>query len=78
MSGSQDSTVKLWNMRSGELLATLEGHSKAVLCLELSCDFQSVISGSEDKTLKVWGLQTRDCVTLKGHSGKTSLCPLGP
>src|SRR5712692_1077634 len=27
VSGSDDTTIKLWNLQSGELLCTLEGHS---------------------------------------------------
>ena len=35
-SGSDDKTVKLWDVTSGECLQTLEGHSECVKCVVFS------------------------------------------
>ena len=37
-SGSQDDTVKLWNVRSGECVKTLSGHSERVYSVSFSPD----------------------------------------
>ena len=69
ISGSQDSSVRLWILASGESSGVLQGHSKPVLCLDVTTDAKHVISGSEDKTIKIWDIKSRGCATLKGHSG---------
>ena len=70
ITGSNDSTLRVWSLSSGECQAVYDGHMSSVLCLVLTCDGESVISGSEDKTVKAWHLKTKSCVTFKGHSGK--------
>ena len=70
ITGSNDSTLRVWSLSSGECQAVYDGHMSSVLCLVLTCDGESVISGSEDKTVKAWHLKTKSCATFKGHSGK--------
>ena len=53
-SGSDDETVKLWDVTSGECLQTLEGHSSDVNSVSFSPDGTKVASGSFDKTIKTW------------------------
>ncbi|EDO31117.1 predicted protein, partial [Nematostella vectensis] len=69
ISGSDDSTVRAWDLENGESCAVFQGHSKPVLCLQIINDGQAIVSGSEDKVLRVWDLVSRDCVSLKGHGG---------
>ncbi|MCB9000328.1 MAG: hypothetical protein H6540_09755, partial [Bacteroidales bacterium] len=54
VSGSDDNTLKVWDMASGEELRTLTGHSGGVRSVALSADGSRVVSGSDDNTLKVW------------------------
>ena len=35
VSASEDQTIKLWNIESGECVGTLSGHTKAVWALEV-------------------------------------------
>ena len=70
ITGSNDSTLRVWSLSSGECQAVYDGHMSSVLCLVLTCDGESVISGLEDKTVKAWHLKTKSCATFKGHSGK--------
>ena len=53
-SGGNENTIKLWNVRTGELIRTLEGHSKTIFALAISPDGQTIYSGSLDGTIKVW------------------------
>ena len=61
--------IKLWDVETGECVATLKGHSDSVECVAVSPDGRRVVSGSHDNTLKVWNVATGNCVaTLRGHS----------
>jgi WD40 repeat protein len=55
-SGSEDSTVKIWNGRSGELVHTFRGHTGIVTSVAFTPDGRRLISGSRDHTAKVWDL----------------------
>uniref|UniRef100_A0A7S4A1M8 Uncharacterized protein n=1 Tax=Pelagomonas calceolata TaxID=35677 RepID=A0A7S4A1M8_9STRA len=68
---SWDKTLKVWDVATGECVATLKGHSSDVSSVAVFPDGRRVVSGSWDNTLKVWGIETGKCVaTLEGHSGE--------
>jgi WD40 repeat protein len=68
ISGSSDSTIKIWNILSGECLKTLKGHSGPIWSIQLITN-DRVISCSNDKTIKIWDLSTGQCVgTCIGHT----------
>eukprot|EP01051_Picozoa_sp_SAG22_P001453 SAG22_NODE_57_length_23647_cov_11.746688_7_plen_79_part_00 len=55
-SGSDDQTVKLWDVASGECLRTLEGHSRhsAVYSVAFDASGGTLASGSGDQMVKLW------------------------
>ncbi|OQV10217.1 WD domain-containing protein, partial [Cladophialophora immunda] len=57
-SGSDDKTVRVWDVQTGECQHTLEGHSDWVRDVVFSPDGSRVVSGSDDNTVRVWDLQT--------------------
>lgn len=61
-----DSTLKIWNWRTGEVLRTLTGHSDAVTCLV--AEKNTIVSGSADSTIRVWDFDRGVVVCLRGHS----------
>ncbi|KAF4920398.1 Vegetative incompatibility protein HET-E-1, partial [Colletotrichum fructicola] len=68
-SGSDDSTVKLWDTATGQCHQTLEGHSGLVTSVAFSPDGRQLASGSSDNTVKLWDTATGQChQTLEGHS----------
>ena len=81
VSGSDDNTIKIWDMQSGECLNTLEGHSRSISSLAISIDGKTVVSGSYDKTIKIWDMQSGESLhTLTGHSydiGSLAISPDG-
>lgn len=54
-SGTADGIVRLWDLRSGEAIRSLSGHTGPITCLQF--DDKSLITGSEDSTIKVWDLR---------------------
>ena len=75
VSASWDDTIKVWELNTGRLLNTLEGHSSAVYSVAISSDNSKIVSGSGrwDKTIKVWDLNTGKLLnTLEGHSSWVS------
>lgn len=60
--GSQDSTIKLWNLVTGALKLTLTGHRLGVRDLATSERHPYLYSASEDKEVKCWDLETNSVV----------------
>ena len=70
VSGSEDKTVKVWDVGTGQERATLKGHTAPVWSVALSGDGKTLVSGSYDTTVKVWDVVTgQERATLKGHAG---------
>lgn len=53
-SGSADSTLKVWDMKSKKLLEDLPGHADEIYSVDWSPDGTKVVSGGKDKVLKMW------------------------
>lgn len=56
-SGSDDKTVKLWDVQLGGERCTLTGHEDWVRAVALSSDGKTLASGSWDDTVRLWGLR---------------------
>ncbi|MFB2934605.1 trypsin-like peptidase domain-containing protein [Aerosakkonemataceae cyanobacterium BLCC-F154] len=57
-STEDDSTIKIWNRNTGELLRTLKGHSGTISSLAIDPFGHILASGSYDGTIKIWSLHT--------------------
>ncbi|NJO50646.1 MAG: CHAT domain-containing protein [Leptolyngbyaceae cyanobacterium RM2_2_4] len=67
-SGSEDSTIKLWNLETGELVQTLSAQSGAARSVAISPDGETLVSGHGDNTVHLWNLTTGELQqTLTGH-----------
>lgn len=68
MTGSYDTTIKVWDIESCQEIRTLTGHTSGIRCLQF--DDTKLISGSIDRSLKVWNWRTGECIsTYVGHNG---------
>jgi len=61
--------IKIWDLRNGERVKNLDGHTDAVNCI-LFIDNNRLATGSNDTTIKIYCLETNQCIkTLLGHRG---------
>src|ERR1700761_5572169 len=66
ISGSRDTTLRVWDIKTGLCKNVLVGHQASVRCLEIKGDI--VVSGSYDTTARVWSISEGRCLrTLSGH-----------
>ena len=69
LSGSDDKTVRLWDVETGRCLRVLEGHTDSVWSVAWSADQRRALSGSGDKTVRLWDVETGRCLrVLEGHT----------
>lgn len=54
LSGSWDSTLRLWDLNAGATTRQFVGHTRDVLSVAFSADNRQIVSGSRDKTIKLW------------------------
>jgi WD40 repeat protein len=56
--GSDDNNIRLWDIESGELVRTLEGHQGSVWSVAWSGDGQWLASGTGDRTVRLWDVES--------------------
>jgi len=68
--GGRDATVRLWDVDTGHLWHTLEGHIGWVRSIAFSPAGLTLASGGLDATVRLWDADTgRLLHTLEGHTG---------
>lgn len=67
-SGSEDSTIKIWDHESGEYQKTLKGHTNTVRSVAFTPTGKYLASASSDLSIKLWDVVNYTCVrTLRAH-----------
>ncbi len=60
VTGSQDRTVRVWDVAGGKPLYSFQGHADAVTAIAIRPDGKQAASGSEDGSIKLWPLSAAD------------------
>ena len=69
LSGSDDETLKLWDVATGREIRSFTGHTSFVRSVAFAPDGRTALSGSADKTLKLWDVATgREIRSFTGHT----------
>lgn len=58
-----DEVIKLYNILTGEMVKTYEGHTSPIKIFKFSPDGAKVISISEDKNVKIWNFITGEVIS---------------
>ena len=69
-SAGNDTTVRIWDLDTGQTLHILTGHTRGVLVLAVHPDGRWLVSTGFDQTVRVWDAHTGQ--TLHTFSGHTS------
>jgi WD40 repeat protein/serine/threonine protein kinase len=69
LTGDDSGAVKAWDILTGALLHSLEGHRGRLSALTVSTDGRFAVSAGQDQEMRVWDLQAGRCLTtLVGHT----------
>jgi len=63
-SGSDDETIRLWDIKAHRYEAKLKGHKDAVNAVQFDPHGAILASGSDDNTIKLWDVNTRRCIAI--------------
>jgi F-box and WD-40 domain protein 7 len=65
VSGSLDTSIRVWSAETGACLHTLIGHQSLTSGMELRDNI--LVSGNADSTVKIWNIKLGQCLqTLQG------------
>jgi len=68
-SGGNGAGISIWDVSTGQKMATVSGHSDVIWSLALSPDGKFLASGSGDHTIRLWAVEDgRHLRTLSGHT----------
>ena len=74
-SGSDDDTIRVWNIEKNEEKTILKGHALRVNSVCFSPDGKYIVSGSPDNTVRVWDWKKDEEKTiLRHHTSVESVC----
>jgi WD40 repeat protein len=70
VSVSEDTTVRLWDRRTGAGLVALHGHVYPVWCVAADCLGVNFVTGSHDRTARLWRPEVAHPLRVYcGHEG---------
>lgn len=77
--GTSDCDVIVWDLTEGKQILKLEGHTRAVVCVEYSPDGKEIASSGEDGLIIIWNADTGEKIhNIKAHNGPISSIAWSP
>ena len=77
ISASDDQTLRLWDLESGQTIRTLEGHTSGVALVTVTSDGRRAVSAG-DRTLRVWDLESGKKIATFTGDGVLYCCVFAP
>lgn len=74
-SGEEESTIKIWNFKTGECIKELKEHKKDIYSLHFKPPY-TLLSGSLDKTLKIWNIIDWSSKTIEFKKEVREICEI--
>ena len=75
VTGSMDTTLKIWSPMSGVNAATMRGHSAGVTSLDFADTGSNMVSTSRDGCCKLWDVNTqRNLMSFRPNAGPVYDC----
>lgn len=77
-SGSEDRTVRLWDLKGNPVSKPFQGHEDYINSIAFSPDSCYIVTASSDKTVRLWDLKGNPITILKGHENVVSSVAFSP
>ena len=68
ISGSDDGTVKLWDIQTGGVIKNFYNHTSSVFSVSISVDCSMIVSGSY-KAIYLWNIEAEECCYVIEEQG---------
>ncbi|MCF7763608.1 MAG: protein kinase [Verrucomicrobia bacterium] len=79
LAGGGNTTLKLWEVSSWNLAATLEGHTAWINSVAFTPDGTRLVSAGLDREIKIWEpFKEREILSLVGHTNSISAIAVTP
>jgi len=80
LTGSMDSTMRLWDLNHGTSVRKFKGHTKDVNSVAFSADNRQIVSGSRDKSIRLWNTlgECKYTITEDNHTDWVSCVRFSP
>lgn len=80
LSGSWDTTLRLWDLTTGKTTRQFSGHTGDVLSVAFSADNRQIVSGSRDRTSRMWNTLgvSKHTFEQEGHTDWVSCVRFSP
>ncbi len=77
--GSEDLTVKLWDVASGAEIRTFAGHAAEISAVAVVAGGELVVSGDEKGVIKLWNALTgKEISSIHGHAEQIAFLAFAP
>jgi len=79
VTGGGDGKARLWDVDTGQVLRTFEGHAGWMNCAVFSHDGSRILTGGADETARLWDVATGTMIqAFSGHTGGVTSAAFSP